>query len=61
LAKRDRKVVDYDRCRREYDHAKQRAASAKLQQLEDAKNEAEKNFTEINNEMHSFLPAFHNG
>eukprot|EP00042_Codosiga_hollandica_P027875 m.142129 g.142129 ORF g.142129 m.142129 type:complete len:435 (-) comp52612_c0_seq2:132-1436(-) len=58
LAKRDRKVVDFDRCRREYDHAKQKG-SAKLAQIEETKNEAERNFTEINNEMHSFLPSFY--
>eukprot|EP00042_Codosiga_hollandica_P027874 m.142103 g.142103 ORF g.142103 m.142103 type:complete len:545 (-) comp52611_c0_seq5:92-1726(-) len=57
MSKRDRKVVDYDRCRREYDTAKQKA-SPKLSQFEEAFEDAEASFNDINEELHNFLPQF---
>eukprot|EP00051_Salpingoeca_urceolata_P027538 m.481931 g.481931 ORF g.481931 m.481931 type:complete len:366 (-) comp22386_c0_seq1:259-1356(-) len=57
IAKRDRKVIDFDRARRAQEVAREKQSS-KLEQAEKEFADAKRLFTEINEEVHDVLPAF---
>lgn len=58
IAKRDRRVLDYDRTKRALESGR-KGQSTKLPQLEEQHAEAELLFNDINNDVHETLPSFY--
>eukprot|EP00052_Salpingoeca_macrocollata_P022790 m.199058 g.199058 ORF g.199058 m.199058 type:complete len:451 (+) comp21892_c0_seq5:1297-2649(+) len=57
ISKRERKQLDYSAAKRTLDHAKEKG-STKMQQLEEAFQEAEKTFLTVDADVKDALPAF---
>ncbi|CAL1536756.1 unnamed protein product [Lymnaea stagnalis] len=62
VAKRGRKMVDYDNCRHNLDVllAAKKKDDSKIQKAQDELKEVKKIFDDLNNELHTELPDFYN-